>query len=107
MLLVCSNQKDNFMIGKKVIVRTYSAGVFYGTLKKREGKEALLQDARRIWRWSGAASLSELAQRGTSKPNECKFPVSVSEVILTEVIEILSTTNIGQKSIEEVKIWSE
>ena len=54
------------MIGKYVIVRTYSAGVFYGLLQSREGKEAVIKNARRIWRWAGAASLSQLAQSGTT-----------------------------------------
>ena len=39
------------MIGKYVIVRTYSAGVFAGTLKIKDGKEVELIDARRLWLW--------------------------------------------------------
>ena len=35
--------------GDYVIVRTYSAGVFAGTLVRREGKEVELKDARRLW----------------------------------------------------------
>ena len=89
-----------------VIARTYRAGVFAGFLFRRNGKEAVLKNARRIWYWEGAASLSELAVRGTSLPDKCKFPVAVPEVILTEVIEIIPTTKEGQKSIDEVKIWS-
>ena len=53
------------MIGRVCMVRTYSAGVFLGTLKSREGKEVVLKDARRMWYWDGAASLSQLAtERG-------------------------------------------
>ncbi len=89
-----------------VIVRTYSAGVFAGYLKSREGKEVVLTDARRIWYWAGAASLSELAQRGTSRPGQCKFPAPVKQVILTEAIEILSVEPIAKESIEGVAIWS-
>src|SRR3990170_3854485 len=88
-----------------VIVRTYSAGVFAGELEKREGKEVTLKNARRLWYWSGAASLSELAQRGTSKPGQCKFPVEVAQVILTEAIEILSVTDAARRTIESVPIW--
>ena len=62
------------MIGKYCMVRTYSAGVFAGTLKSRDGKEVVLNDARRIWFWDGAASLSQLATEGTTKPQNCKFP---------------------------------
>lgn len=94
------------MIGKKVIIRTYSAGVFFGELIKKDGREVHLKDARRIWYWDGAASLSELAMSGTSKPENCKFPETVKNIILTEAIEIIETTEQAQKSIEGVAIWS-
>ncbi|MDR3392479.1 MAG: hypothetical protein P4L77_12180 [Sulfuriferula sp.] len=90
---------------KYVIVRTYSAGVFAGTLVKREGKEVTLTNARRLWYWAGAASLSQLAMEGTSKPEECKFPVAVSSIILTEAIEVIDVTVKAQLSIEAVKQW--
>jgi hypothetical protein len=94
--------------GKKyVIARTYSAGVFAGYLASRKGKEAVLLDARRIWFWKGAASLSQLAVDGTSKPSECKFPTEVPRVELTEVIEVLDVTEKARKSIMEVPIWEE
>jgi len=94
------------MTGDYVIIRTYSAGVFAGELAKRDGKEVTLKNARRLWYWAGAASLSELAQRGTSKPNQCKFPVEVAQIILTEAIEILSVTVEARISIENVPIWT-
>jgi len=93
-------------LGNYVIVRTYSAGVFAGTLKSREGKEVILTNARRLWYWSGAASLSQLAIEGVSRPQECKFPCEVDEVILTEAIEILHVTDLAKKSIDSVPIWS-
>lgn len=88
------------------MVRTYSAGVFAGYIKWRDGKEIELINARRIWSWDGAASLSQLAVDGTSKPSDCKFPKEVPSVILTEVIEIIPITAKAKKSISEVKIWS-
>ncbi len=93
------------MVGKYCMVRTYSAGVFAGTIKERKGKEVLLTDARRIWYWEGAASLSQLATDGTSTPHKCKFPTAVDEVLLTEAIEIIPITDIAAKSISEVPIW--
>ena len=91
--------------GKYVIVRTYSAGVFAGTLESRNGREVVLRDARRLWYWSGAASLSQLAQEGTSDPGNCKFPIPVDRVELLEAIEILDVTPTGRKSIESVPVW--
>lgn len=87
------------------MVRTYSAGVFAGYIEKREGKEVTLRNARRMWYWDGAASLSQLATDGTSKPENCKFPCAVDSVTLTEVIEIIPITENAKKSIEGVAVW--
>jgi len=88
------------------IIRTYSAGVFAGYLESRNGKEAVVRQARRIFYWEGAASLSQLAIDGTSKPDKCKFPCEVDKVELTEVIEILTVTEKAKKSIQGVKVWT-
>lgn len=88
-----------------VIIRTYSAGVFAGFLEKRDGKEVHLTDAIRIWYWDGAASLSQLAMEGVKKPSECKFGMPVDRIILTEAIEIISTTPEAQKNIQGVPSW--
>lgn len=89
-----------------VICRTFCAGVFAGYLESRLGQEAVLRRARRIWRWFGAASLSQLSVDGTSKPKECKFPCEVESVTLTQVVEILPVTAKAQKSIAEVPVWT-
>ena len=88
-----------------VIVRTYSAGVHAGYLKSRNGKECELLSARRLWYWSGAASLSQLAMEGVSKPKECKFPIEMQSVTLTEAIEIIPCTEKARLSIAGVTIW--
>ena len=93
------------MIGKTCIVRTYTAGVFLGTIKERNGKEVLLENARRIWYWDGAATLSQLANEGTKKPENCKFPAPVSELLLTEAIEVIPATEAAIASIAAVPVW--
>ena len=92
---------------KYVIVRTYTAGVFAGYLKNREGKEVTLVNARRLWYWVGAATLSQLAEEGVNKPENCKFPCEVQEVTLTEAIEVLNATETAKKAIGGVKIWKQ
>ena len=87
------------------IVRTYSAVVFAGYLKSLKNKEAVLLNARRLWYWDGAASLSQLAMEGVSKPHNCKFPCEVSEVLLTEVIEVLAVSKKAKDSIDSVPVW--
>ena len=90
-----------------VIVRTTSAGVFAGYLESREGKEVVLINARRLWYWKGACSLSQLAMEGVKYPSECKFPIEVDNVLLTEAIEILDVTEEARLSIKSVKVWVE
>lgn len=92
---------------QNVIVRTYSAGVFAGILKSRKGREVVLTNARRIYYWSGAATLSQLSVDGTSKPAECKFPCAVPEVTLLEAIEILPLSEKAKASLDSVKVWAQ
>ena len=90
-----------------VIVRTYSAGVFAGYIKSRKGQEVVMTDARRLWYWDGAASLSQLAVEGTKKPQNCKFPVAVPSVTLLQVIEILPVSAAAEKNIRLVQEWKQ
>jgi len=87
------------------IVRTCSAGVFAGEVVERKGKEAKVKNARRLWTWYGAASLSQLAMEGVSQPDKCKFPCEVAEITLTEAIEIIPCTQKCIDSIKGVKVW--
>jgi len=88
------------------IVRTFSAGVFAGEIQSRNGQEVVMRNARRLWYWKGAASLSQLAMEGVKCPLECKFPCEVDEVTLLQVIEILKVTDIAKKNIKAVPVWA-
>lgn len=87
------------------IIRTYSAGVHFGNIVRREGKEVELTNARRIWSWAGAASLSQMAVDGVSNPSGCKFSVRVGSIVLTEAIEIIQCTEKAAKNLNEVPEW--
>lgn len=93
------------LIGKKVIVRGDRSGVFFGTLVEREGREVKLNNCRRLWYWDGAASISQLATDGTMKPNQCKFTVTVEEMIILDAIEIIVCSDEASKKIEGVREW--
>ena len=92
---------------KYVIVRTYSAGVFAGLIEIRNGQEVVMRNARRIWYWDGAASLSQMAVEGVKKPENCKFAMAVDRVELLQAIEILDCTDKARKCIESVSIWKQ
>ena len=87
------------------IVRADRAGVFFGHIMCRHGSEVTMSDVRRLWYWDGAASLSQLAVDGTSKPDNCKFTVTVPEITILGVIEIIPCSDKAVSSIMGVKEW--
>lgn len=93
----------NSMIGKKVIIRTYSAGVWFGELSEKAGKEVILKNARRMWKWwaKEGISLSAVSLYGV-KHSESKIVEAVDSIWL-EAIEILPCTDVAIKSLESAE----
>ncbi|AKG07030.1 hypothetical protein AAX06_01680 [Moraxella bovoculi] len=91
----------NAMIGKKVIIRTYSAGVWFGELEQKSGNEVILKDARRMWKWwaKEGISLSACALYGV-KHDGSKIIEAVDSVWL-EAIEIIPCTDTAIQSLED------
>lgn len=89
----------------KVIVRGDRSGVFFGTLISRSGQEVKLADCRRLWYWSGAASISQIAVDGVAFPKDCKFTVSVPEIEILDAIEVIPCSEKAIESIESVWVW--
>jgi len=87
------------------LVRTYSAGVHVGELVSREGKEVKLRNASIIYRWRGANTLREVATYGVNRAEYTRISKPVSEVILTEAIEIMPVTEHSAKLLEPV--WND
>jgi hypothetical protein len=95
------------MEDRYVIIRGTNSGAFAGLLESRTGSEVVLRQSRRLWYWDGAASLSELAQRGTSKPKTCKFPAPVARHEILDAIEVIDVTPEARASIESVNPWTQ
>ena len=90
---------DDFCIGREVIVRTYSAGVFFGTLQRKSGAEIILTNARRMWRWwcAESLSLSGVVTHGINRDKSVIAP-AVPQIWL-EAIEILPIEGSAAESI--------
>lgn len=89
--------------GKRVIVRAYGAGVFYGTLKEKDGNEVALTDARRIYHWSGASECIELAEAGCAPSS--RITRAAAEVVIEQVTEIHPCTETAIRTIEAIEPW--
>ena len=90
----------NSMVGKKCVIRTYSAGVWFGEVAEKSGNEVIVKNARRMWKWWAAESisLSAVALYGI-KHNESKIVEAVPAVWL-EAIELIPASDKAIASIE-------
>lgn len=97
------------LIGKKVIIRSYGAGVFYGTLNEAEKCEdkwtVELLDCRRLWQWVGACSITQLAVDGPKSPRRCRFTIVEKSIVVSSVIELHQCEPAAVKNIESVEPW--
>ena len=98
-------KEKNQMEKQKYLVRCDRAGVFYGEIEGRDGREIKMRNARCIWYWDGAATLLQLATEGTTKPDNCKFTMTVDSLVVLDAIEIIPCTTKAIKSIESVEEW--
>lgn len=94
------------MKNKIVLVRTKSAGVHFGTLVSDPGIEITLEKSQRIWYWSGAATLSQLAMDGIGNPANSKITMSVNSIFLTGVIEIIPMSKKSIINFSKIKPWT-
>ena len=90
---------------QRYIIRGDRSGVFFGEIKARDGHKVTIRHCRRLWFWSGAASLSQLAEEGVKCPDDCKFSVTVDELIVLDAIELIPCTDAACASIDAVKVW--
>ncbi len=88
-----------------VLVRGDRSGVFVGYLAERNGREVTLLEARRVWYWDGAATISQLATEGTKAPQNCKWPAALPKGVILDAIEVLDVTAQALLTFAEVKPW--
>lgn len=88
-----------------VIIKSKSAGVFYGDIVAEEGQVVTLTNARRVWSWAGAATLSQMALEGVKNPGECKITQAVPLIKIFEVIEIIPCTPQAKENLMAVPEW--
>ena len=86
------------MLGKRCIIRTYSAGVHIGTVawvNPDNSMEVKLTDALRLWKWEGGGlSLSAVAINGIKGGRLNR----TGEVFLTNAIEYIPTSEKAEKT---------
>ncbi len=88
-----------------VIIRSRDSGCHAGYLKYSNGNGTVeLVQSRRLWAWSGANCLSQMANEGVKNPLKCKFSGCV-DLEIYGACEKLDTTRAAQDSIQGVPVW--
>ena len=94
----CTNHP---MIGRRCLIRTYSAGVHIGDvdwINPFNSMEVKLSNALRLWKWQdGGLSLSAVANNGIKNGRLNKTGV----VFLTNAIEYIPISKIAEESYEK------
>lgn len=98
---ISNKESSHPMLGKRCLIRTYSAGVHIGDvtyINPNDSMELKLENALRLWKWEdGGLSLSAVANNGIVKGRLNK----TGEVYLTNVIEIIPTTSEAEKTYDK------
>jgi hypothetical protein len=82
-------QIKNFGLGQYVIIRTYSAGVWFGKVEAKSNIEIILSDARRMYTWKcldDGITLSHVALHGINSNSKIQAALPA---ILLQWIEII------------------
>lgn len=91
------------LIGKKVLVRSYDAGVYFGTIEEMEGDVVRMTNVRNIWHWTGATCLSQIANDGITGD---KVSQVVSSMVLTRVCQVMPLTHKAIDNLEGQPVWN-
>lgn len=101
--------KELFDTNKMYIIRAKDAGVFMGKIVSiEEDKKMIVSGIRRLYYWSGALDVTQLALEGVTNPDGCKFSVKMNDADLSglsEYIEYHPMTETAINSINSVKVW--
>ena len=75
------------------------------TTSTTSSEAVTITECRRLWYWAGAASLSQLAAEGVKRPSDCKFTMTVDELVILDGIELIPATDAAVDSIKAVPVW--
>ena len=89
-------------IGKKMLVRSYEAGVYFGTLEEMEGETVKMSNVRNIWHWTGASCLSQIANDGITGD---KVSPVVSSMVINRVCQIMPLSDKAIANLESQPSW--
>ena len=91
------------ILDKKCIVRSYDAGVYYGTVTAVDGETVKVENVRNIWYWEGANCLSDVATNGITSGKVSRV---VSSMVLNRYCQIIPCEDAAIKNLDRISVWS-
>lgn len=88
--------------GQKVLVRSYNAGVYFGTMTDMNGDQVELSNVRNIWRWEGASCLSQIANDGIK---DGRVSPMVNSMVINGVCQIIPLSDNAISNLEGQPLW--
>ena len=99
------------LVGKYVIIRCHDAGVHFGKYVSHKGRQVIIADSRRMWRWWAKTqmTLSAVAEFGLNEEREeLRIQCTMSgNITLLEACEILPCTQACVESFARVEPYNE
>lgn len=98
----------NFEKDKFHVIRADKAGVFIGKIIEESGGTIRANNLRRLYYWSGALDVTQLAKEGVGNPGRCKFSVQLGDEDVStiyNVIEVHTCTEKALHTIQSVPAW--
>lgn len=90
------------ILDKKCIVRSFDAGVYFGTVTAVDGETVRMENVRNIWSWEGASCLSQVANDGIK---DGKVSPVVRSMVLNRCCQIIPCTSNAIHNLENISVW--
>lgn len=87
------------LVKRIVLVRSAQSGVWIGEFFSRKGQDVTLKNARKIWRWRGANTTSELAMNGCDSHAFTRVAEPTKKVIVFLCCELHDSNEAAEKRI--------
>ena len=91
------------ILNKKCIVRSYDAGVYYGTVTAVDGETVKVENVRNIWNWEGANCLADVATKGIASGKVSRV---VSSMVLNRCCQIIPCEEAAINNLDRISVWS-
>ena len=90
------------ILNHKCLVRSYDAGVYFGTVTHIDGETVRIENVRNVWKWEGASCLSQVANDGIK---DGKVSPVVGSMILNRCCQIIPCSDKAIVNLEKQRVW--